>query len=306
MLLTVDRIEDQTDHIRSIWLTGGELPGFTAGAHLKFDCGDVGTRAYSLVSWEGREPSPATYQIAVQREDDGTGGSKFMHGLKVGNQIEATEPKNDFPLANGKALLIAGGIGITPMISMATWAKSSSREYEFHYASRSADVMAFGLALADVHGDAFTRHYDDVAIMDLKAVIENGLGSHLHICGPKGMIEAAREMALNAGYNADHIHFELFNNGAGGEETAFEVEVADTGDVYTVPPGKSIIDVLEEAGHDLVYDCLRGDCGICQTDVVSGEPDHRDVVLSDAEKADGNVMQICVGRAKSARLVLDI
>ena len=229
-----------------------------------------------------------------------------MHGLKVGNQIEATEPKNDFPLANGKALLIAGGIGITPMISMATWAKSSSREYEFHYASRSADVMAFGLALADVHGDAFTRHYDDVAIMDLKAVIENGLGSHLHICGPKGMIEAAREMALNAGYNADHIHFELFNNGAGGEETAFEVEVADTGDVYTVPPGKSIIDVLEEAGHDLVYDCLRGDCGICQTDVVSGEPDHRDVVLSDAEKADGNVMQICVGRAKSARLVLDI
>ncbi len=97
-----------------------------------------------------------------------------------------------------------------------------------------------------------------------------------------------------------------FNNDAGGEETAFEVEVADTGDVYTVPPGKSIIDVLEEAGHDLVYDCLRGDCGICQTDVVSGEPDHRDVVLSDAEKADGNVMQICVGRAKSARLVLDI
>ena len=120
------------------------------------------------------------------------------------------------------------------------------------------------------------------------------------------MIEVAREMALTAGYGADHIHFELFNNDAGGEETAFEVEIADTGDVYTVPPGKSIIDVLEEAGHDLVYDCLRGDCGICQTDVVSGEPDHHDVVLSDAEKAGGKVMQICVGRAKSARLVLDI
>jgi len=288
------------------FVVGDDLPGFTAGAHLTFDCGEAGQRAYSLVSWEGREPSPAAYEIAVQREDDGTGGSKFMHALKVGDTIEATEPKNDFPLAPGKAVLIAGGIGITPMISMAASAKASGREYAFHYAARSADVMAFGDALAEAHGPALTRHYDDVAMMDLKGVIANGLGAHLHICGPKGMIEAAREMALSAGYTADHIHFELFNNDAGGEETAFEVEIADTGDVYTVPPGKSIIDVLEEAGHDLVYDCLRGDCGICQTDVVAGEPDHRDVVLSDAEKADGKVMQICVGRAKSARLVLDI
>lgn len=306
MLLTVDRTQDQTDHIRSIWLTGDDLPGFTAGAHLKFTCGEAGTRAYSLISWEGRATSPTAYQIAVQREDDGAGGSTFMHGLKVGDTIEATEPKNDFPLAPGKALLIAGGIGITPMISMAAWAKSSGREYAFHYAARSADIMAFGDALADAHGAALIRHYDDVAMMDLKAVIDAGKGAHLHICGPKGMIEAARELALAAGYGADHIHFELFANDAGGEDAAFEVEIADTGDVYTIPPGKSIIDVLEEAGHDLVYDCLRGDCGICQTDVVSGEPDHRDVVLSDAEKASGKVMQICVGRAKSARLVLDI
>lgn len=306
MLLTVERTKDQTDAIRSIWLTGDKLPGFTGGAHLKFDCSNAGTRAYSLVSWGGREPNPTAYQIAVQRDDEGTGGSKFMHGLKVGDQIEATEPKNDFPLAPGKALLIAGGIGITPMISMAAWAKASGREYTFHYGARSEDAMAFGAALADAHGPALTRHYDNVAMMNLKVIIADGLGAHLHICGPKGMIEAAREIALAAGYQPDHIHFELFNNDASGEETAFEVEVADTGDVYTVPPGKSIIDVLEEAGHDLVYDCLRGDCGICQTDVVSGEPDHRDVVLSDAEKADGKVMQICVGRAKSARLVLDI
>lgn len=307
MLLTVDRIEDQTDHIRSIWLVGDDLPGFTPGAHLKFDCGEAGQRAYSLISWTGREPSPATYEIAVQREDNGTGGSKFMHGLKVGDTIEATGPKNDFPLAPSDALLIAGGIGITPMISMAAHAKASGRDYAFHYAARSADVMAFGDRLAEAHGAALTRHYDDVEMMDLKGVIANGLGAHLHICGPKGMIEAAREMALAAGYAADHIHFELFNNTpAAGEDAPFEVEIADTGDVYTIPPGKSIIEVLEAAGHDLVYDCLRGDCGICQTDVVSGEPDHRDVVLSDAERAEGKVMQICVGRAKSARLVLDI
>ncbi len=306
MQLTVERIEDQTDHIRSLWFKGDTLPGFTAGAHLKFLCGDAGERAYSLVTWAGREEAPEVYEVAVQREDDGTGGSQFMHDLQVGDVIEASAPKNDFPLAPGKALLIAGGIGITPMISMAAHAKATGREYAFHYAARSVDLMAFGGSLADIHGDALTRHYDDVAMMNLKTVITNGLGAHLHICGPKGMIEAAREMALEAGYTPDQIHFELFNNDAGGEESAFEVEVADTGDVYTVPPGKSIIDVLEEAGHDLVYDCLRGDCGICQTDVASGEPDHRDVVLSDAEKAEGKVMQICVGRAKSARLVLDI
>ena len=121
------------------------------------------------------------------------------------------------------------------------------------------------------------------------------------------MIDAARAAAVAAGQNEDQIHIELFTNAAAQDsDTAFEVEIQDSGAVFTIPPGKSIIDVLEAEGMDLMYDCQRGDCGICQTDVISGEPDHRDVVLSDAERASGKVMQICVSRAKSARLVLDL
>jgi vanillate O-demethylase ferredoxin subunit len=121
------------------------------------------------------------------------------------------------------------------------------------------------------------------------------------------MIEAAKSAASARGFPADHIHFELFVNKAeAASGDAFEIELASTGEVLPVPAGKSIIEVLEEAGHDVLYDCQRGDCGICQTEVVSGTPDHRDVVLSDDEKASGKVMQICVSRAKSPRLVLDL
>jgi vanillate O-demethylase ferredoxin subunit len=121
------------------------------------------------------------------------------------------------------------------------------------------------------------------------------------------MIDAARKLAEAAGLAPERVHVELFDNASAQEGDApFEVELASTGQVFAIPPGRSIIDVLEEEGVDLIYDCQRGDCGICQTDVISGIPDHRDVVLSDAERAEGKVMQICVSRAKSARLVLDL
>ena len=131
--------------------------------------------------------------------------------------------------------------------------------------------------------------------------------THVYICGPKGMIDAARTAAADAGLADSQIHIELFTSpDAQTGDTAFEVEIKDSGAVYTIPPDKTIIEVLEEEGVDLMYDCQRGDCGICQTDVIEGTPDHRDVVLSQADKDAGNVMQICVSRAKSARLVLDL
>ena len=121
------------------------------------------------------------------------------------------------------------------------------------------------------------------------------------------MIDAARSAAQAAGLSNDNIYVELFSTtGTAGDDTPFEVEIKETGEVFVIPVGKTIIEVLEDAGKDLMYDCQRGDCGICQTDVISGEPDHRDVVLSEAERASGEVMQICVSRAKSSRLVLDI
>uniref|UniRef100_UPI0030DCBA05 flavin reductase family protein n=1 Tax=uncultured Sulfitobacter sp. TaxID=191468 RepID=UPI0030DCBA05 len=207
------------------------------------------------------------------------------------------------------AVLLAGGIGITPMISMATTLKAAGQAFDFHYSGRSAPLMAYRDTLRETFGDALHLHCDDDdSALNLDAVISSaGAVAHLYVCGPKGLIEAVKAKAEAAGIAANRIHFELFDapqEQAG--DSAFEVELASSGEVFTIPPGQSIIDVLEAGGVDVMYDCQRGDCGICQCDVISGTPDHRDVVLSEAERAAGNVMQICVSRAKSPRLVLDI
>jgi len=287
------------------------LPTFDAGAHVLFDLPDGDTRAYSLIAFEPISAAPQEYRVAVQREPEGKGGSAHMHGLKVGAIITCAAPMNDFPLhPDAPALLLAGGIGITPMISMATTLQDRGQEFAFHYSGRSAPLMAYRDVLQDSFCDKLHVHCDDDpdSALDLAALIADlGSALHLYVCGPKGLIAAAKAKAEAAGIGAERIHFELFDapqEQAG--DTAFEVEIASTGTVFTVAPGQSIIKALEEGGVDVMYDCQRGDCGICQCDVISGTPDHRDVVLSEAERAAGNVMQICVSRAKSPRLVLDI
>lgn len=304
--LTIAEIRDETDRIRVFELTGAApLPAYSPGAHLDFDLGESGTRSYSLIDWEPTE-TPQCYTIAVQREDDGDGGSRQMHGLSVGDRLKATVPENDFALSDhaGPAVLLAGGIGITPLISHATALKAAGRNYTLHYSARSAAAMGFEQALRASHGDALHLWHDDTNPMNLTAML-TGLDptTHLYVCGPKGMIEAAKAAAP---LPDDQIHFELFTSAAvQADDGSFEVEISD-GQIFTIPPGRTIIEVLEDAGIDLIYDCQRGDCGICQVDVISGEPDHRDVVLSQAERDGGKVMQICVSRAKSPRLVLDI
>ncbi|SDG29835.1 PDR/VanB family oxidoreductase [Sulfitobacter delicatus] len=306
----VTALTERISEFRIAAADGAALPGWDAGAHVLFDLPDGDTRAYSLIAFAPMDKAPEEYRIAVQREPEGKGGSTHMHGLKPGAEITCAAPKNDFPLTpNAPAVLLAGGIGITPMISMATTLKDAGQAFEFHYSGRSAGVMAYREALQETFGDSLHLHCDDAAsALDLDAVIA-GLAaeSHLYVCGPKGLIDATKAKAEAAGIAADRIHFELFDAPQEQEgDSAFEVELASSGEVFTIPPGQSIIDVLEAGGVDVMYDCQRGDCGICQCDVISGTPDHRDVVLSEAERAAGNVMQICVSRAKSPRLVLDI
>ncbi|MGX1500314.1 ferredoxin-NADP reductase [Labrenzia sp. MBR-25] len=310
MNLVLQSVEPETDQIRVFRFraeTDAPLPGYEPGAHIKFDLGSLGEREYSLIDW----PEPdELYTVAVQREDDGQGGSKAMHALTAGQSISVSEPKNDFPLAEDvpHVLLLAGGIGITPLISMATRLKAKDRSFELHYSARTASRMGFADKLKAAFGDSARFYFDDTDPLDLAALMKaQPAGTHLYICGPKGMIDAARTAAADAGLPEDAIHIELFSAPqAHSGDAAFEVEVHSTGQVVTVAPDQTIIQALEDAGLDVMYDCQRGDCGICQTDVISGTPDHRDVVLSDAEKASGKVMQICVSRAKSARLVLDL
>ncbi|MDC0435106.1 PDR/VanB family oxidoreductase [bacterium] len=314
--LKLIEVRDETERVRVIRFSsasGDTLPGYSAGAHLEFDLGSPGKRAYSLIDWPCQslaEGARENYTVAVQREDDGQGGSSAMHQLDVGQVIQASEPVNDFALSKSSApvVLLAGGIGVTPMISMATELHAQARPFVFHYTARSQSVMSFHHELDSAFSKDMRFHFDDESPLDLAALMGSlDASTELYLCGPRGMIDAARSAAQTAGLSNDNIHVELFSTtDTAGEDMPFEVEIKETGEVFVIPAGKTIIEVLEDAGKDLMYDCQRGDCGICQTDVISGEPDHRDVVLSEAERASGEVMQICVSRAKSSRLVLDI
>ncbi|EEA96653.1 2Fe-2S iron-sulfur cluster-binding protein [Pseudovibrio sp. JE062] len=293
----------------------GPLIQFEAGAHIAVQLKDGSSRQYSLIDFGENLPyENQRYTLGILLEQDGSGGSAFMHSLQVGNAIQAEAPKNDFPLIEDDrpAVLIAGGIGVTPIISMAAALKRAGKPYALHYSGRTLETMAFKEELSELCGEALTLHHDvdPARCLDLSALIPTlDTSSHIYVCGPKGMIEAVREQALSAGFSKEQIHFELFASPAPSGDDAgggFEVEVKSSGEVFWVPKDKSIVDVLEDGGVDLVYDCQRGDCGICQVDVLEGEPDHRDVVLTDDEKAAGDVMHICVSRAKSKRLVLDL
>lgn len=314
LALRVSAAAPAAERVRELVLepVAGSLPPFAPGAHVEITLPDGDTRPYSLIDLERRAAAPAHYRLGVLLEGESKGGSRFMHALSVGDRVTASAPKNGFPLHEGDApaLLIAGGIGVTPIISMATALKAAGRPYRLVYAAQSAARMAFREALEAAHGEALQVHIDDSdgGPLPLKPLIAGAApGTHLYVCGPRPMIDAARAAAEAAGFAPERIHFELFEKAAPqAGDAPFEVEIASTGQVFTIPPGKSIIDVLEAEGIDLMHDCQRGDCGICQTDVLEGEPDHRDVVLSQAEREAGKVMQICVSRAKSARLKLDL
>lgn len=316
LTLTVADTVEETDLVRSLRLVaadGAPLPAFTAGAHIRLTMPDGTDRPYSLVvTTDPAEASaPAHYRLGVRRDDAGAGGSRHMHALSVGDTLTATLPRNDFALrsASGPALLIAGGIGITPIASMAAALKAGGADYRLHYAGRSQGALAFLDELQAAHADRLSVHYDDDgSAIDLAGLIAaDGGRSQIYVCGPRGMIEAVRECASGQGYAKDRVHFELFAAAAtGAADESFEVELSSTGQVFNIPPGASIIDVLETGGVDLIYDCRRGDCGICQTRVIAGIPDHRDVILTEAERATNSIMQICVSRARSKRLVLDI
>jgi len=300
---------------------GAVLPGFTAGAHIRVQVtlpdGAKDWRHYSLINphaTPGSTEAPSDYVIAVRREDTGRGGSRFMHaGLQVGDALTVEAPKNDFPLHAGgaRAVLVAGGIGVTPLLSMAAHRRAEGAAVAMHYAGRSRALMAFLPELEALLGDALSVHADDEAgrPLDIGALLDGcAPDDRLYVCGPKVMLDAVLAACQARGWNThERVHFELF--------TTPEVEVGDqpielvlaqSGQTYTVAADQTILDCLIDNGCDPLFDCKRGECGVCATPVLEGEIDHRDYVLTAREKAEGNVMQICISRCKGRRLVLDI
>jgi vanillate O-demethylase ferredoxin subunit len=287
----------------------GVTPRWQAGAHIRVALPNGGDRPYSLMALPGL-PEDAL-ALGVLREEVSTGGSQFMHALKVGDVVKASAPVNNFHLHEGSApaLLFAGGIGVTPILSMAAELTARGTPFRLHYAGRTQGSLAFLPHLRDVCAKGLSVHYDgDESRLDIAAALNGAAASsHIYVCGPAGMIDAVKAAALAEGVPVDRIHYELFKaEQSSSPDAPFEVELKSSGQVVTVPAGQTIIQALEAAGLDVLYDCQRGDCGICQCGVISGIPDHRDVILSDDEKASNTVMQICVSRAKSQRLVLDL
>jgi ferredoxin-NADP reductase len=287
------------------------LPSFSAGAHIGLRvpiCRQYQRRAYSLVNSTG----PRThYEIAVHLEPESSGGSRWVHTLDIGMEVDVEIPRNDFPMVDfaDDTLLIAGGIGITPILSMARELSAGGKRFRLHYAARDASSMAYREEVLGLENAVcWLNGKDPRNRIPLERVIgQPQPHSHIYVCGPAGLVQAARATAHRLGWPEAQIHSELFASALPDKDTdqAFEVELASSGLVLNVPMDRSIVDVMLEAGLDPLFDCRRGDCGVCATRLIAGIPDHRDICLSQGEHSEGQFCP-CVSRAKSNRIVLDV
>ncbi len=287
---------------------GFDLPEFAAGAHLTVRSPNGSLRKYSLCNDPGERDR---YVIAVRRDPGGRGGSvDLVDHVRAGDTLEASPPHNAFELAPRAPsfILIAGGIGITPILCMARKLNAEGRPYKLYYCTRSPEATAFR---DELEGDAFKGrvviHHDGgdaEKSLDLWPILEKPTKAHVYCCGPRPLLEAVRDMTGH--WPGSAIHFESFLDAAAArkpEDRAFTVVLANSGARIEVAPGASILEAMRSRGYDAPSSCESGTCGTCRTRLISGEADHRDLVLIDEEKA-GQIM-ICVSRARSPEIVID-
>ena len=289
---------------------GRPLPGFTAGAHIELQLRNGLPRHYSLAN---AQIERHRYCVAVHKEPASRGGSRFIHDtLRPGDILQIGPPRNNFALVEAApcSVLIAGGIGITPIWCMVQRLVELGRPWRLFYAARSRGRAAFLepiLALNDAANALL--HFDDEnddAVIDLNEVVRNAApGAHLYCCGPLPML-AAFEQAT-ATLPADTVHVEYFSVKQPVEaDGGFDVVLARSGRTVFVPEHSTILDALRVAGVEVEHSCLEGVCGTCETKVLEGIPDHRDMVLTAQERASNRSMMICCSGSKSGRLVLDL
>ena len=312
MPLRVAGINDVANGIRSFELVqpdGSELPPFTPGSHVKVQTPSGGVRKYSLCN----DPAERhRYVITVKREDGGQGGSLSMHtNLQVGDTLATSVPDNAFALVeNARSyLFIAGGIGITPILSMIrSFGELPPAPWKLCYLTRDPRSAAF---VEELTQPALRRnvvihhsHGNPDQAFDLWPILEKPNPGHIYCCGPRRLMEAVRDMTGH--WTASHVHFESFVEGGGvqPDDKPFTVALARARREFEVPVGKSILTALREHGCNAPSSCESGTCGTCRTGLLEGEADHRDMVLMPEEM--GSQIMICVSRAKSARLVIDL
>jgi vanillate O-demethylase ferredoxin subunit len=292
---------------------GRALPGFTAGAHIDVEVGTGLLRQYSLCALPCDR---GTYRIGVLRDPASRGGSAAMHALGVGDRVRISAPRNHFELVSGshETLLLAGGIGVTPLLCMAEELHRAGSSFNLHYCARSRAGAAFLPALQEApYANRVRLHFDDgeaAQRLDIDCVLAGAAdGAHLYVCGPGGFMGWVIDAAQRAGWPEARIHREYFKADTPvptARDQPFRVRLERSGCVFDIPADRSIVSVLHEHAIELPVSCESGVCGTCLTGLLAGEADHRDYYLTAEEKARGDQILPCCSRARSTLLVLDL
>jgi ferredoxin-NADP reductase len=287
---------------------GKPLPSVEPGAHIDIILPNDIIRQYSLIE---SGFNPLSYVIGVKRDPASRGGSSFIHDqLRVGARVEISAPRNHFPLSERapNTILIAGGIGVTPIYCMARRLDNLGRPWKLYYSCRSRADAAFYEELSKCAETTFNFDEENGGkFLDLGKIVEDApRNSHLYCCGPSPMLRAFEAEATKV-FPSEHIHVEYFTAAAERSvEGGYVVELGRSNREFVIPPGKTILEVLRNAGLDMAFSCEQGICGACETKVISGEPDHRDAILTESERRNSKTMMICCSGSKTSRLVLDV
>lgn len=290
---------------------GSDLPKFSAGSHVDVFLGNGLIRQYSLANCSSETHR---YMIGVLNDENSRGGSRYIHAnFKVGDTLQISEPRNLFPIqtATQKAKLFAGGIGITPIYAMAHEFTAQNIPFELHYFSRSESTLAFAKQLQQQFNGRVFFHIDDKpdSKADMQQILaEPSESHHLYVCGPNGFMDFIIQSAENNMWKSAQIHKEHFM--AIAQDTShdgeFSLEIKSTGQRITVTQDQTVVQALEENGYCIPISCEQGICGTCLTNVLEGEPEHRDMFLTEEEQAMNNQFTPCCSRSKSKVLVLDL
>ncbi|NVN48446.1 PDR/VanB family oxidoreductase [Mycobacterium sp. DL] len=309
--LVVTRIDDTIEGIRTVTLArpdGEALPSFTPGSHIVVECGGSGrnANAYSLT---GEAITPDEYVISVLRCDDGSGGSRWIHDeLAAGDTVVTRLPRSAFApvLRARRHLMVAAGIGITPIVSHLRAARLWGRDTRVLYIHRAGrDTSVDTVRALAGHASIHTRRDEFLAELST-SLADQPFGAHLYICGPSLFIAAVEAAATELGWPGSRIHVEHFGSDALDPGEPFAVHVTSTGEEFTVESGVSLLEALESRGYDVASLCRRGVCGECRIPVARGAITHRDLFLNDAEKHAGDSLMACVSRADGQTLELTL